>query len=60
MRIFRKPIILKVEKTMKIVQATVCLHNWLRMGDLDGNENVQYITPDSVDREDENAFIAGS
>lgn len=26
-RIFRKPIILKVEKTMKIVQATVCLHN---------------------------------
>ncbi|GAB1867628.1 Protein ALP1-like isoform X1 [Camponotus japonicus] len=59
-RIFRKPIILKVEKTIKIVQATVCLHNWLRMADLNGNEKVPYITPESVDREDETSIIQGS
>lgn len=59
-RIFRKPIILKVEKTMKIVQATVCLHNWLRMADLNGNEKVKYVTEESVDREDENGFVPGS
>lgn len=59
-RIFRKPIILKVEKTIKIVQATVCLHNWLRMADLNGNEKVPYITPESVDREDETSIIPGS
>ncbi|KMQ90159.1 nuclease harbi1-like protein [Lasius niger] len=55
-RIFRKPIILKVEKT---IQATVCLH-WLHMADLNGNEKVQYVTPESVDREDETGFVPGS
>ncbi|XP_071628812.1 uncharacterized protein [Temnothorax longispinosus] len=59
-RIFRKPIILSVDNTMKIVQATVCLHNWLRMADLNEEENIQYVTPELIDRQNENGFVPGS
>ncbi|XP_036146638.1 putative nuclease HARBI1 isoform X1 [Monomorium pharaonis] len=55
-RIFRKPIILSVENSMKIVQACVCLHNWLRMADLLEEENIQYITEDIIDHEAEDGF----
>lgn len=30
------------------------------MADLNGNEKVQYVTPESVDREDETGFVPGS
>lgn len=62
-RIFRKPIILSINNTMKIIQATVCLHNWLRMADLNEEENiqlVQYMIPDLIDRENENGFVPGN
>jgi len=36
----RKPIIAKVETVEKIVQAIVCLHNWLRKQDINVNEYV--------------------
>lgn len=45
---------------MKIVQATVCLHNWLHMADINEEVNVQYVTPELIDREIENGFIPGS
>lgn len=47
-RIFRKPIILSVDNTMKIVQATVCLHNWLRLADLNEEENIKYVAPELI------------
>lgn len=43
-QIFRKAIRSNTENTIKIVKAAVCLHNWLRMSDLEGNENVQYVS----------------
>ncbi|XP_018376368.1 PREDICTED: uncharacterized protein LOC108769724 [Trachymyrmex cornetzi] len=47
-RIYRKSIISSVETTMKIVQATICLHNWLRKSDIEQTNN---ILPDMLDRE---------
>lgn len=50
-RIFRKPIISKVEIVETIVGACVCLHNWLR--DQDGS----YIEPGLIDTEDINRVV---
>ncbi|XP_018572512.2 protein ALP1-like [Anoplophora glabripennis] len=56
-RIFRKPIIMPVEHSMLIVQAAVCLHNFLRLSDLNDEEDVKYITPGSIDYENENNVL---
>ena len=59
-RILKKPIICTVDKAMKIVQAIVCIHNWIRHQDLDEN---QYVTPTMVDQDDPdnpNKFLPGS
>ncbi|XP_036143028.1 protein ALP1-like [Monomorium pharaonis] len=56
-RILKRPIICTVEKSMKIIQAIVCLHNWIRKQDTDEN---QYVTPTIIDREDSDGFIPGS
>lgn len=42
---------------MKIIQAIVCLHNWIRKQDIDVN---QYVTPTIIDREGSEGFIPGS
>ncbi|KYM98502.1 Putative nuclease HARBI1 [Cyphomyrmex costatus] len=55
-RILKRPIICNVEKSMTIIQAIVCLHNWIRKQD---TEN-QYVTPTIIDREDSDGFIPGS
>ncbi|KAJ8675448.1 hypothetical protein QAD02_011234 [Eretmocerus hayati] len=47
-RIFRKPILMDPLNVVKMIKATVCLHNWLRMSDED------YVPPGLVDREGEN------
>lgn len=52
-RILRKPIISKVETAEKIVQAIVCLHNWLRKQDINTNE---YISTSIIDHVDYNDF----
>lgn len=56
-RILKRPIICTVEKCMKIVQAIVCLHNWLRKQDIGINQYVDEILVDH-DRFDE--FVPGS
>lgn len=56
-RIFRKPIIGKVETVEKIVQATVCLHNWLRKQDISKNN---YITESMVDHDGPDGSILGT
>lgn len=54
-RIFRKPILASVENVIKIVQATICLHNFLRKSNINNTGN--YGNPELVDREDENYDI---
>nr|XP_012233675.1 PREDICTED: putative nuclease HARBI1 [Linepithema humile] len=55
-RVYRKPIISSVETAMKIVQGTICIHNWLRRNDIEN----RYISPDMLDRETaENEHIRG-
>ena len=49
-RILRRPIDTTVDTAKKIVQATVVLHNYLRIKDIEANE---YITPEMVDQENE-------
>ncbi|XP_018315065.1 putative nuclease HARBI1 isoform X2 [Mycetomoellerius zeteki] len=57
-RIYRKSIISSVETTMKIVQATICLHNWLRKSNIEQTNN---ILPGMLDRETtEDDYIRGS
>ncbi|XP_018405649.1 PREDICTED: uncharacterized protein LOC108782001 [Cyphomyrmex costatus] len=57
-RILRKPIIGKVETVEKIVQAIICLHNWLRKQDVNKNE---YILINMIDHYDSNGcFLPGS
>lgn len=56
-RILKRPIICNMEKTMKIVQAVVCLHNWLRIQDI---EEDQYVPISMVDQDGPNGFIPGS
>lgn len=38
-RILRRPIDCNVDKTMKLIQALVCLHNWLRIN----GEDCEYV-----------------
>ncbi|XP_014213350.1 protein ANTAGONIST OF LIKE HETEROCHROMATIN PROTEIN 1-like [Copidosoma floridanum] len=59
-QIFSKTINMDVDKTMKIVQACVCLHNWLRLSDLSGNSCVRYMTTELVDQKVGDVFVAGS
>lgn len=59
-RIYRKPIIAKPENAKLMVQATVCLHNWLRRQDIDEDK---YVHPTLVDVDDSsypNGFKPGS
>jgi len=51
-RIFRKPLRANVDLAEKIVKATVCLHNYLRL-----TENANYIPSGFVDCEDGNGNI---
>ncbi|OXU19454.1 hypothetical protein TSAR_013450, partial [Trichomalopsis sarcophagae] len=55
-KIFRRPIDSTRETATKIVQAAVCLHNFLRRDDTD----TEYITPDMLDRNSDGACIPGS
>lgn len=50
-RIFRRPIIANTENVVLYVQATICLHNWLRNLDCTSPENQQYNPPGFADRE---------
>ncbi|XP_071632346.1 putative nuclease HARBI1 [Temnothorax longispinosus] len=56
-RILKRPIICTVDKAMKIVQAIVCLHNWIRHQDLEEN---QYVTPTMIDQDGPDEFLPGS
>lgn len=56
-RILRNPIIAQVETVEKIVQAIVCLHNWLRKQDISTNE---YVSTNMVDQINHNDFIPGT
>ncbi|XP_029679979.1 uncharacterized protein LOC115245692, partial [Formica exsecta] len=56
-RILKRPIICTVEKSMKIVQAIVCLHNWLRKQDIGVN---QYVDETLVDQDRPDGFVPGS
>ncbi|KAF6212926.1 hypothetical protein GE061_009099 [Apolygus lucorum] len=55
-RIYRRPIIAKVETVDKIVQATIVLHNWLRTRDID-SRNAVYIPTGFADWEDANGTL---
>jgi len=55
-RIFRRPIDSSVQTATKIVQAAVCLHNFLRRD----NSDSEYITPDMVDRDLNGEYIPES
>lgn len=48
-RIFKKSILTSVENVVKIVQATICLHNFLRKSNINNAGN--YGSPELVDRE---------
>lgn len=58
-RVFRKPIIAKLCTVEKIIQATVCLHNFLRKRDIKKIDVNQYCPSNFVDRENENGEIIG-
>ncbi|XP_011269237.2 uncharacterized protein LOC105259170 [Camponotus floridanus] len=58
-RILKRPINCSMEKTISIVKAIVCLHNWIRRRDIDDGEN-QYVTPTLIDQEDDDGFVPGS
>ena len=55
--ILKSPIQCNIDETMAIVQAIVCLHNWLRKRDIGINE---YVTPGMVDQDTPDGFIPGS
>lgn len=54
-RILRRPIDTTVDTCMKIVQAIICLHNWLRIKDIDHNE---YIPSNLIDQDNSYSFIS--
>ncbi|KYM96994.1 Putative nuclease HARBI1 [Cyphomyrmex costatus] len=56
-RILKRPLICTVSKAIKIVQAIVCIHNWLRTQDIGIN---QYIEETLVDQNESTGFIPGS
>lgn len=61
-RIFRKPIVSSPDHVIKITQAIICLHNWLRIQDFENESGVMYVNPELVDRWDNNKqeYISGS
>ncbi|XP_018372439.1 PREDICTED: uncharacterized protein LOC108767196 [Trachymyrmex cornetzi] len=46
-RIYRKPIIARVNTTMSMIKSTICLHNWLHKD----SKNDFYVTSDLLDKE---------
>jgi len=56
-RILKRPIICTIEKSMKIVQAIVCLHNWLRKQDIGVN---QYVDETLINRNRLDEFVSES
>ncbi|XP_071653232.1 uncharacterized protein [Temnothorax longispinosus] len=48
-RVYRKPIIASPDNAKLMVQATICLHNWLRRQDIDENA---YVPPGLIDVDD--------
>lgn len=56
-RILERPIIAKLETITKIVQALICLHNFLRKGDDKKIESRRYCPSNYVDRETEDGLI---
>lgn len=59
-RIYRKPIVASPKSAVRMVQATVCVHNWLRKSDIDANEYVPIDMVDSDDPRNPSGFKAGS
>ncbi|XP_071580664.1 uncharacterized protein [Temnothorax nylanderi] len=55
-RILRRHIDCKMDKTTKLIQALVCLHNWLRIN----YEDSEYLLETMVDRDGPEGFIPGS
>jgi len=53
-RILRRPIDTTINTCMKIVQAIICLHNWLRIKDIGYDE---YVSSDLVDQDNLYDFI---
>nr|CAI5834475.1 unnamed protein product [Callosobruchus analis] len=52
-RIFRKPIISKLSTAEHIIKATVCLHNWLMIQQLNNKDETQnFINKNLIDSED--------
>lgn len=54
--LLKRPINCSMEKTISIVKAIVCLHNWIRRRDIGENE---YVTPTLIE-EDDDSFVPGS
>nr|XP_012217190.1 PREDICTED: uncharacterized protein LOC105669025 [Linepithema humile] len=59
-RLYRKPIIAFPENAKLMVQATVCLHNWIRKDDIDKNAYVSADMVDEIHANDPNSFTSGS
>ncbi|XP_011706774.1 PREDICTED: uncharacterized protein LOC105461949 [Wasmannia auropunctata] len=59
-RIYRKPIIAFPQNAKLMVQATVCLHNWIRKDDIDKNVYVPADMVDQIHPDDPNSFTPGS
>ncbi|XP_067217094.1 putative nuclease HARBI1 [Linepithema humile] len=59
-RLYRKPIIAFPENAKLMVQATVCLHNWIRKDDIDKNAYVSAGMVDEIHANDPNSFTSGS
>lgn len=56
-RILERPMIAKLETIEKIVQAIVCLHNFLKKEDKEKADNARYCPSNYVDRENEDGCI---
>lgn len=59
-RIYRKPIIAFPENAKLMVQATVCLYNWIRKNDIGKNAYFSAGMVDEINADDPNSFTPGS
>ncbi|XP_018399460.1 PREDICTED: putative nuclease HARBI1 [Cyphomyrmex costatus] len=59
-QIFRKPIIAKPENAKLMVQATICLHNWLCKDNIGKNCYVPADMVDEINASDPSTFIPGT
>ncbi|XP_025266510.1 putative nuclease HARBI1 [Camponotus floridanus] len=59
-RIYSKPIIAFPENAKLMVQATVCLHNWIRKDDIGKNAYVSAGMVDEIHADDPNSFTPDS